>query len=81
MSLCMSKYLVIQLDLRGRPYLRSVCWLVQSWAEHEFDLLINMGALKMRELMIKKDVLQDWVVAALKDSGGSASIVQVAQHM
>tara|TARA_R100000306_G_scaffold62423_1_gene69960 strand:+ start:15765 stop:16019 length:255 start_codon:yes stop_codon:yes gene_type:complete len=35
----------------------------------------------MRELMIKKDVLQDWVVAALKDSGGSASIVQIAQHI
>lgn len=31
--------------------------------------------------MTMREELQDWVIAALKDSGGSASVVQVAQHI
>ena len=31
--------------------------------------------------MTKREELQDWVIAALRDFGGSASIVQVAQHI
>ena len=31
--------------------------------------------------MVNREDLQDWVIAALKDHGGSASIVQVAQHI
>ncbi|MCI2262462.1 MULTISPECIES: hypothetical protein [Xanthomonas] len=31
--------------------------------------------------MAKREDLQDWVVAALKAHAGSASIVQVAQHI
>ncbi|AFK63946.1 hypothetical protein TKWG_21215 [Advenella kashmirensis WT001] len=31
--------------------------------------------------MIKREELQDWVIAALKESGGSASIAEVARHI
>jgi hypothetical protein len=31
--------------------------------------------------MVKREDIQDWVVAALKDHNGSASIVQVARHI
>jgi hypothetical protein len=31
--------------------------------------------------MAKREDLQDWVIAALKANGGSASIVQVAQYI
>ena len=31
--------------------------------------------------MAKREDLQDWVIAALKHYGGSANIVQVAQHI
>src|SRR3546814_19087536 len=40
-----------------------------------------MSDTDMRHLMIKREELQAWVIAALKDSGGSATIVQVAQHI
>ena len=31
--------------------------------------------------MAKRDDLQDWVIAALKANGGSASIVKAAEHI
>ncbi|MEC5214947.1 hypothetical protein RCH06_003519 [Polaromonas sp. CG_9.5] len=65
--------------MRQKEKLRSSIAL--DWQHENHDVVQYMLNFKRENVMATKLDLQDWVIDALKDLGGSARLVEVAKHL